>query len=89
MAVERIVDHSVVLDEGTQTYPGDPEPMISVAARIESEGFFPSWIRSRRESPMPWYFRATETTSRRLAMMNRCRARPACRIASRARRMLR
>lgn len=37
--VERIVDLSVVLDEGTQTYPGDPEPKISVAARIGSEGF--------------------------------------------------
>jgi hypothetical protein len=33
---------------------------------------------------MPWYFRDTETTSRRLARMNRCRARSACRIASRA-----
>jgi kynurenine formamidase len=39
MRVERIVDLSVVLDERTQTYPGDPEPSISQAARIESDGF--------------------------------------------------
>ncbi|MGH2764656.1 MAG: cyclase family protein, partial [Actinomycetota bacterium] len=39
MRVERIVDLSVILDERTQTYPGDPEPSISTAARIESEGF--------------------------------------------------
>lgn len=39
MGVERIVDLSIVLDERTQTYPGDPEPSMSTAARIESEGF--------------------------------------------------
>lgn len=39
MRVERIVDLSVVLDEGTQTYPGDPQPEMAVAARIASEGF--------------------------------------------------
>ena len=38
-AVERIVDLSVVLDDGTQVYPGDPQPRFSVATRIESEGF--------------------------------------------------
>lgn len=39
MRVERIVDLSIVLDEGTQVYPGDPRPEISVATRIETEGF--------------------------------------------------
>jgi kynurenine formamidase len=37
--VERIVDLSVVLDDSTQVYPGDPQPRFSVATRIESEGF--------------------------------------------------
>jgi kynurenine formamidase len=39
MRVERIVDLSVVLDEHTQVYPGDPRPELSVATRIETEGF--------------------------------------------------
>lgn len=39
MFVERVVDLSVVLDAGTQVYPGDPEPELAVATRIETEGF--------------------------------------------------
>jgi kynurenine formamidase len=39
MRVERIVDLSVVLDADTQVYPGDPRPELSVATRIETEGF--------------------------------------------------
>jgi kynurenine formamidase len=37
--IEGVVDLSVVLDDATQVYPGDPEPRLSVATRIESEGF--------------------------------------------------
>jgi kynurenine formamidase len=37
--IERIVDLSVVLDGATQVYPGDPQPRLSVATRIESHGF--------------------------------------------------
>jgi kynurenine formamidase len=37
--IERIVDLSVVLDGSTQVYPGDPQPRLSVATRIESHGF--------------------------------------------------
>jgi kynurenine formamidase len=37
--VERIVDLSVVLDAGTQVYPGDPRPSFSVATRIATEGY--------------------------------------------------
>src|SRR5215211_5462346 len=44
----------------------------------------PSWIRSSSGSPWPWYLRATETTSRRLAMMKRCRAASALRTSWRA-----
>ena len=39
MRVERIVDLSIVLDGDTQVYPGDPKPELSVATRIETEGF--------------------------------------------------
>jgi kynurenine formamidase len=38
-AIKRIIDLSVVLDDATQVYPGDPQPRFSVATRIESEGF--------------------------------------------------
>jgi kynurenine formamidase len=37
--VERIVDLSIVLDEDTQVYPGDPRPNLSVATTIEGQGF--------------------------------------------------
>ena len=37
--VQQIVDLSVVLDDTTQVYPGDPQPRFSVATRIASEGF--------------------------------------------------
>jgi kynurenine formamidase len=39
MNVRRIVDLSVPLDESTQIYPGDPEPRIRAAARLEHDGF--------------------------------------------------
>jgi len=39
MRVERIVDLSIVLDDHTQIFPGDPRPELSVATRIETEGF--------------------------------------------------
>ncbi len=39
MSVERIVDLSIVLDETTQTYPGDPVPRITPAARVAADGF--------------------------------------------------
>jgi kynurenine formamidase len=39
MRVDRIVDLSVVLDQDTHVYPGDPKPELSVATRIEREGF--------------------------------------------------
>jgi kynurenine formamidase len=35
----RVVDLSLVLDEETQTYPGDPEPRIERAATIDRDGF--------------------------------------------------
>ena len=54
----------------------------SSTARISP--MLPSWIRSSSGSPWPWYLRATETTSRRLAMMNRCRAASAFRTSWRA-----
>lgn len=38
-AIERVVDLSVVLDAGTQVYPGDPQPGFSVATRIETDGY--------------------------------------------------
>lgn len=38
-AIETLVDLSVVLDAGTQVYPGDPQPRFSVATRIETEGY--------------------------------------------------
>jgi kynurenine formamidase len=37
--VERVVDLSIVLGPDTQTYPGDPVPELTVATRIETEGF--------------------------------------------------
>jgi kynurenine formamidase len=39
MQARRIVDLSVPLNESTQTYPGDPQPRIARAARIETDGF--------------------------------------------------
>ena len=39
MRVARIVDLSIVLDQDTQVYPGDPKPRFEVATRIETEGF--------------------------------------------------
>jgi kynurenine formamidase len=39
MRVDRIVDLSIVLDQDTHVYPGDPKPELSVATRIETEGF--------------------------------------------------
>lgn len=38
-AVTRIVDLSVVLDDATQVYPGDPVPRLEVAATIAQQGF--------------------------------------------------
>ena len=38
-AIQQVVDLSVVLDDSTQVYPGDPQPRFSVATHIESEGF--------------------------------------------------
>jgi kynurenine formamidase len=37
--VRRVVELSVVLDDSTQVYPGDPRPRLSVATRIATEGF--------------------------------------------------
>ncbi len=37
--VVKIVDLSLVLDDKTQVYPGDPRPRFSVATRIETEGY--------------------------------------------------
>lgn len=39
MRLGRIVDLSVVIDDATQTYPGDPPPSLRPATRIETEGF--------------------------------------------------
>jgi kynurenine formamidase len=39
MRVDRIVDLSIVVDESTQVYPGDPRPHVSVATTIEADGF--------------------------------------------------
>jgi kynurenine formamidase len=39
MRVERIVDLSIVVDDDTQVYPGDPRPHLSVATTIEAQGF--------------------------------------------------
>jgi kynurenine formamidase len=39
MRVERIVDLSIVVDDDTQVYPGDPRPHLAVATTIEAEGF--------------------------------------------------
>jgi len=39
MQVVRIVDLSLVLDSDTQVYPGDPQPELRQATRIETEGF--------------------------------------------------
>jgi kynurenine formamidase len=38
-SISRIVDLSVVLDDATQVYPGDPQPRLSPATRIATEGF--------------------------------------------------
>jgi kynurenine formamidase len=37
--IERVIDLSILLDERTQTYPGDPVPEFAVATTIEREGF--------------------------------------------------
>jgi len=37
--LSRIVDLSIVLDGGTQIYPGDPRPVIRQATTIETSGF--------------------------------------------------
>ncbi|HEX2031097.1 MAG TPA: cyclase family protein [Actinomycetota bacterium] len=37
--VRRVIDLSILLDENTQTYPGDPEPKLSRAARLVPDGF--------------------------------------------------
>lgn len=39
MRIEKIVDLSVVLGNGTQVYPGDPEPRLEVHSTIERDGF--------------------------------------------------
>jgi kynurenine formamidase len=39
MRVRRIVDLSVPVGPGTQTYPGDPRPRLEVHSRIERDGF--------------------------------------------------
>ena len=39
LAPGRIVDLSVVLDEHTQVFPGDPEPVIRPATTIAEQGF--------------------------------------------------
>jgi kynurenine formamidase len=39
MRVQRIVDLSIVVDDGTQVFPGDPVPSLRQATRIETEGF--------------------------------------------------
>lgn len=39
MRVKRVVDLSVVVDDGTQVYPGDPVPRLRRATRIETDGF--------------------------------------------------
>ena len=57
----------------------------SSTARISP--MLPSWTKSRKGRPWPWYFRAMDTTKRRLARMNRCRASRPLRTASLALRM--
>jgi kynurenine formamidase len=39
MRVRRIVDLSIPLDANTQVYPGDPEPELRSATRIETHGY--------------------------------------------------
>lgn len=39
MQIRRIVDLSVVVDDDTQIYPGDPRPELRRATRLEVEGF--------------------------------------------------
>jgi kynurenine formamidase len=39
MRVDRIVDLSVVLDQQTQVYPGDPRPTLSPATTIATHGY--------------------------------------------------
>jgi kynurenine formamidase len=45
MRVERIVDLSIVVDNDTQVYPGDPRPHLSAATTIEGQGFNVSELR--------------------------------------------
>jgi kynurenine formamidase len=37
--VRRIIDLSLVVDDSTQIYPGDPRPAIRPATRIETDGY--------------------------------------------------
>jgi kynurenine formamidase len=37
--IERVIDLSILVDERTQAYPGDPVPELAVATTIEREGF--------------------------------------------------
>jgi kynurenine formamidase len=39
MRIERIVDLSIVIDDDTPVFPGDPRPSLRPATRIETEGF--------------------------------------------------
>jgi kynurenine formamidase len=39
MRVRRIVDLSIVVDDATQAYPGDPRPRLRPATTIEADGF--------------------------------------------------
>ncbi|HYG71244.1 MAG TPA: cyclase family protein [Actinomycetota bacterium] len=39
MRIERIVDLSIVVDDATPVFPGDPRPILRPATRIETEGF--------------------------------------------------
>jgi kynurenine formamidase len=39
MRVRRIVDLSIVVDDDTQTFPGDPRPQLRPATTIEADGF--------------------------------------------------
>ena len=39
MRLVRVVDLSIVVDDATQVFPGDPRPVLRRATRIETEGF--------------------------------------------------
>lgn len=39
MRVQRIVDLSIVLDDATPVFPGDPRPSLRPATRIETDGY--------------------------------------------------